>query len=459
MGSGKKGQKWPAVKKTARFTLSQSIELGRSLLVEGDQVSAEHVLTTILAALPNEPDALHLLGALRNMQLRPVEALPLLQKAAELKPSDPGRWNDLGLVFGKLAHDEEAMAAYRRCATLAGHSPLTAKALDNLGRLQLKQDAFAAEATFREALAMDPGNGLPWYGLAQALVHQDKLGEGLQASGQAVRLLPSSMARELFAMALVRRGYSQTAIEFYQKWLQDDPLNPLIKHHLKALLTPESAERASDAYIESTFDHFAKSFDVTLAQLNYCAPQWVCEALQQVYPHPRADLDIADAGCGTGLCGPLVRPWARQLCGFDLSAGMLAQAKVRKVYDKLLQAELVGFLKVHPGAFDVVILADTLCYFGNLDQVMAVCAGAVRPGGHVIFTVEALEDDDLPHRLAPTGRYAHRHAHVSKAAQDAGWLACATTSMILRLEGGTPVKGWLVTLKRPLHEPCSEIEG
>lgn len=449
MSSGKKGQRWPIAKKQPKYTLAQSIALGQSLLVAGDLPAAEHVLTSILAAMPDEPDALHLLGALRNMQYRPADALPLLRKAIELRPDDPGRWNDLGLVLAQLSRQSEAMEAYQRCIQLAGKTLLTAKAFDNLGRLQIKNDVRGAEASFLSAIDAAPGFGLPWYGLARALIHQDNVKEGLEASAKAEALMPKSMSRELVAMALVRLGDIPAAIAYYQRWLQDDPDNPLIRHPLKALMDPGSAERASDAYIELTFDHFAFSFDAKLAQLDYRAPQLVHEALLRIYPQAQAALDIADAGCGTGLCGPQVRPWARRLCGFDLSAGMLAQAKRREVYDDLHRAELVSFLDGHPDAFDVVISADTLCYFGSLEGVMEACYKAVRPGGYVIFTVEALDDGDQLHRLAPSGRYAHSRAHVTSAAQNANLQIGSIEPVALRNESGVPVNGWLVTLKRP----------
>ena len=36
---------------------------------------------------------------------------------------------------------------------------------------------------------------------------------------------------------------------------------------------------------------------------------------------------VLDAGCGTGLCGPLLRPYAKRLVGVDLSSGMLERAR------------------------------------------------------------------------------------------------------------------------------------
>ena len=142
------------------------------------------------------------------------------------------------------------------------------------------------------------------------------------------------------------------------------------------------------------FDSVAPQFDRKLAALGYQAPQQVAQAVAALQPAPGA-LDVADLGCGTGLCGPTLRPWARRLVGCDLSAAMLAQAKRRGCYDHLFQVELAYFLQHEAGAFDLLVSADTLCCFGPLD---AVCAAAValRSGGAFVFTVEALLDHGAP---------------------------------------------------------------
>ena len=106
---------------------------------------------------------------------------------------------------------------------------------------------------------------------------------------------------------------------------------------------------------------------------------------------PSKALDVLDAGCGTGLCGPLVAPYARRLVGVDLSARMLRQAEERHVYDALHKFELTAYLQDNPGAFDVIVSADTLVYFGPLEQVVVAAAAALRPGGRLVFTVEELD--------------------------------------------------------------------
>ncbi|NEU35571.1 methyltransferase, partial [bacterium LRH843] len=75
-----------------------------------------------------------------------------------------------------------------------------------------------------------------------------------------------------------------------------------------------------------------------------------------------------DAGCGTGLCGPLLAPYCQRLDGVDLSPKMLEKAKSKQLYDRLSKAELTAFLNNAPDMYDVIIAADVLCYFGDLSR-------------------------------------------------------------------------------------------
>jgi predicted TPR repeat methyltransferase len=152
-------------------------------------------------------------------------------------------------------------------------------------------------------------------------------------------------------------------------------------------------------------------------------------------------LDALDAGCGTGLCGPLLAPHARRLVGVDLSGGMLAQARDRNVYDELEKAELTAYLAGCGESFDVVVSADTLVYFGPLEAVVAAAQRALRPGGRLVFTVEELAGEG--YSLAPSGRYRHAHDYVRGVLTDAG-LRPEIASAELRLEAGEPVAGLVV---------------
>ena len=172
-------------------------------------------------------------------------------------------------------------------------------------------------------------------------------------------------------------------------------------------------DRASDDYVRRTFDHFADAFDDNLRDLGYRAPQLVAEAVER---HEGAageavKLDVLDAGAGTGLCGPLLRDRAGTLVGVDLSSGMLEKARARRVYDELVVMELCDFMRSRPAAFEVVVSADTLVYFG--------------------------------------GRYMHAATYVEAALVATGLDSGEISPAILRSELGTDVHGFVVVARQP----------
>lgn len=405
----------------------------------------------ILARWPDQPDALHFLGILRHTQGRSEDGIVLIRRAIAAMPTEPGPWNNLGNVYVECSRLDEAAEAYRTSVTMSKGQPASADALNNLGTvLRKRQQWVAAEESYREALALRPDFVDGWYNLSLALMGQGRIADGLLANSKAVTLSPRHLqARDQVIRALLLQGERAQAAVLYREWLAEEPDNPVVQHQLAACLGEAAPERASDAYVEQVFDSFATSFDVKLQMLHYRAPEFVAQALRDVAGEPRATLDIVDAGCGTGLCGPLVKPWARTLAGCDLSVGMLKQARPRGAYDLLHKAELVYYLDTQPAAFDVVISADTLCYFGELGAAMAAARKTLRPGGWLIYTVEAVADDaGAPYVLQPNGRYAHRRGTIELALVEAGLTLQAMQAVELRMEAGKPVNGWLVTARR-----------
>jgi predicted TPR repeat methyltransferase len=206
------------------------------------------------------------------------------------------------------------------------------------------------------------------------------------------------------------------------------------------------------------FDGFASSFDEVLDRLGYRAPALIAELLDRERVPLDGSLDVVDAGCGTGLCAGFLRPLARRLVGIDLSSGMLARARARGEYDELVEAELVSWLTRQYGSFDLIISADTLCYFGQLDAALSAAADALRPGGQLVFTVEQCAEDIGDYRLGPSGRYAHSTSYVTHRLAAASLTIESIDLVNLRREFGTEVEGLLVHARRPGIGP-SELLG
>ena len=145
-----------------------------------------------------------------------------------------------------------------------------------------------------------------------------------------------------------------------------------------------------------------------------------------------------------------VTTYASRLVGVDLSAGMLEHARRKKVYTELVQSELTEFLAEHRQAFDVVVAADTLVYFGDLRPFVRAAAGALRPSGLLVFTVEdSVSQADAGFRLELHGRYSHSDEYVRRVLEDVG-LSSEVQRADLRMEAGEPVAGLVVRAAKNL---------
>jgi predicted TPR repeat methyltransferase len=414
--------------------------------------AADDLLARILQAAPGDPDALHYQGLLRHAQGRGDESIALIGRSLSLQPAQSGAWNNLGNLLVEIGRIDDAMRAYENSVSFASGGDEGADALSNIASLERKKGHWhAAERVSRRAIELRPDFSEAWYNLSIALMEQGRIHESVIANSRAVLLQPRNLsARSQVIRALELLGEREQAIGMYREWLAEAPGNPVVSH-LLAACEGHAPARASDGYVETVFDSYAGSFDASLEKLHYRAPELVARAVQEMHGAPAANLAVVDAGCGTGLCAPLLRPWAAHLAGCDLSVGMLQRAEQRGGYDVLHKAELTHYLTTQPARFDLVASADTLCYFGDLHEVLAAAARALRPEGGVVFTVEAMAGGQDDFTLEGSGRYRHAAAHVQACLAAAGFGAIRIEPIVPRREAGQDVQGWLASARLCAH--------
>jgi predicted TPR repeat methyltransferase len=414
----------------------------------GDLRKAEAAYRSVLRAMPRDPVARHFLGVACFQQGRCDEGLEHVHRALKLAPSYVDAWSNLGNLYKESGRTDDADAAYRKALAVdEGH----AEAWNNLGIvLRATGRAGEAVAALRRGVACSPGFANAYFNLGNALRDCGNASASVEAYRNACLFDPAhSQAHRRLGQMLYAIGAHAEAAEVFRQWLAADPDHPVASHMLSACTGEDVPDRASDAYVVATFDAFASSFDeVLLHRLEYRAPRLVLEALERAVGDGGEPLDIVDAGCGTGLCGPLLASRARLLTGVDLSDKMLAKAEVRKVYHRLVKGEITQFLGDHPAAFDVIVSADTLCYFGDLAGVTAASRGALRPGGVLVFTVERA-DDVLRYRIESHGRYSHARDYVRAVLEHAGFDDIVVEPAVLRKERGAEVAGWVVSARMP----------
>ncbi len=142
------------------------------LMNRNEIVAAEGALLGLLNDVPEEPDALQLLGVLRRAQGRIEEAEALYRRSLVANPEQSQVHHNLGNLLHSIGRNDEAVAAQREAIRL---KPNYAEAHLNLGlALLLTGDFTGAEQSFRAALRIQPNFTFAKQGVAIALNEQNR---------------------------------------------------------------------------------------------------------------------------------------------------------------------------------------------------------------------------------------------------------------------------------------------
>jgi predicted TPR repeat methyltransferase len=380
---------------------------------QGRLAEAEALYRRVLRGAPTHFDALHLLGVVCGQTDRLDEALGLLNRALAQRPGSAPALNNLGNTLAQAGRHDDAVAAFNRAL---GLRPDDAKALRNRGTsLRALGRNPEALASLDAALALRPDYAEAIIGRAELLLALQRRDEAVEAFRRA---LPLGVNTELIRYALASLG--------------DEPV-------------PGTAPAG---YVQALFDGYAANFDQHLVEnLAYRAPDLLAQALADAAPPSGGR--VIDLGCGTGLCGPHLRPLAQHLVGVDLSGAMLAKAREAGGYDELVQGDIVAALRGQAQPFDIVVAADVFVYIGDLAEVFSAVWAALRPGGVFAFSVEAHEAGQGDYVLGPTRRYAHALAYLQRLAAAQGLAVHSTRQAVLRQQGTQAVQGHLLVMRRP----------
>ncbi len=381
---------------------------GLAELKAGRLQAAETALRASLALLPGRPSSLLNLAVVLLRQARPAEALPLLDEVLAQQPDDLDALGHRGVALNDLGRPAEAAAS------------------------------------FDQLLQRDPSRPQAWFHLAQALQMGGQLADAVSAYERCLQLQPThALACSQRGSALKELGRLDDARVAFEQALalgDDVELNRYQLASLGAAAVPAASPRQ---YVQRLFDDYADDFDAHLVEeLGYVAP----ERLQQLLTGLGRRFDSAlDLGCGTGLCGPLLRPLVQQLAGVDLSPRMLAQARQRGGYDELHEAELLAHLQGTTAQHDLVLAADVFIYVGDLAPVFAALAPVLRPGGVFAFSVESGPPAEA-YVLQPSLRYAHGEAALRALAAAGGFDVLRSEAGALRVDEAHALQGryWLL---------------
>lgn len=327
-------------------------------------------------------------------------------------------------------------------------APGRVSTLTNLGAARLKLGRCEdAAVVLEEALRKEPDNIDALGHRAAALAELGSPQEALATLERVVALDPKRSAAWTLRGTLLRElGDPAGAVAAYVQAIANGADRELLEFYIAGI----EGANASDApkapprlYVQSLFDGYAQGFEAHLVEvLKYRAPQVLAGGLAKVGRHFDCALDM---GCGTGLCGVLLRPMAVRLEGVDLSPNMVRQSKERGVYDAVFEADIVEFLSGVQARYDLVIAADVFIYVGALEAAFARVASAIRPRGVFCFSVEKEAEEELV--LRGSLRYAHSAAYIERLAAIGGFEIVTVEEHTVREDQRVAIPGlfyWLV---------------
>lgn len=194
------------------FDAGQSLQDAVALQRQGRLREAEKLYARVLKAVPDNFDALNLLGAVRLQQGQSGEAHRLLSTAVKINPGVADAWCNLGQAYFALRRAQEALSCFDKARALAPDDihflNQHANALIALSR---PADALAE---FKEVLARDPNNADARLnsGLAQAMLGSYE--QALVEFDAALRLTPRHPGVHYNrGVALLRLGRYAEAID------------------------------------------------------------------------------------------------------------------------------------------------------------------------------------------------------------------------------------------------------
>ncbi|KAJ0408959.1 hypothetical protein P43SY_002838 [Pythium insidiosum] len=230
----------------------------------------------------------------------------------------------------------------------------------------------------------------------------------------------------------------------------DAVAHTVLRHSLATLRG--DATVAAPAYVRQVFDDLAESFEEKLVtHLEYRVPWQLVDALQRcdaLAPSAKP-IDAVDLGCGTGLCGRLLRPFVTSITGIDLSPLMIEKTRATGFYDTLHCDDIAPFLQRVPNAsLDLVISADVWIYVGALEEIFSLVTAKLNSGKWFAFSTELLAAATEGFRLAASGRFQHTERYIQDLAARFGFVIRVTQPVDVRKESGEPIAGRVYVLQR-----------
>lgn len=411
----------------------------------GQHATAQSLYKKILKSNPAHIDANYMLGTLLAETGQASNALKYMKQAEHQAPTSQYIKNNLGNVYRMLGNYDDASAKYNEALSI---QPDMTQALNNLAIVQRRlSDNQQAIALYKSAISVSPGFVEAHYNLGKSYWDEGQYDDALACFKRVLELEPDhALATQELGNYYLKQNNSEKAIEYFEKYLTlvaEDTCGAQLK--LSYLNVGEMPDRQPEQLIKQTYEKKARTWDkdVDQADMAFLGPQHIEEAVAELGLESK-ELAILDIGCGTGLCGPYLKKYAKQLHGVDLSSDMLALANKKNLYDELVCDDIVNYVDATNNSYDLIVGSGVMIFFGDLKGVLEKIAARTNDTGHFIFTLYKSNHDDI--EIRDNMHFAHSKQYIERVSSEVGFKVKEIKSVVHEYENEQPQPGFVVSL-------------
>lgn len=401
--------------------------LGLLLLQNNQLTAAKTQFNNVLQLNPEHIEAQFYLGILYLEEDLLKEAEHAFLKVLEQDNEQVQAITNLGVVALKREQNQLAVEYFTKALALDNDH---IDARNNLAATFMHHDRFEnALMHYDVLLKKEPDNIEYLYNSGVAQMALGHLNEATIYFEQILEL-QNHHAPSLNNLAAIYLKMEQKdkAREFLERALTINPNDTVSGHMLNAIKGNPKAE-TSPEYAQNLFNNYALYYEQHMqGQLQYTIPQHIGRIIHQLkLTQVNETLDL---GCGTGLTGIVLRELSKHLTGVDIAAKMLAHAKEKEIYDHLVESELIDFLKSNKQQYDLIVAADVLPYFSDLDSLFQLINQHLNSQGYFILTTEISEI--IPWKLETSARFSHHPDYIKDL--------CSNHNFNLKLQEKIPAR-------------------
>ncbi|MEC7030147.1 MAG: tetratricopeptide repeat protein [Pseudomonadota bacterium] len=346
-----------------------------------------------------------------------------------------------------LGEDEEAIGSFIEAQRI---DPTIPHLMDNIATYYHVKGLHANAIEYWSKVPKTENNIIDiHYNTAVAYQYLNRHEDALEYFLNVLSLDPDHVNSHMNIAAIaLQNNQIKKALNHYEIAQNLAPDNPDLDFIISALKQKSGhIKTAPTDYVSNLFNQYAGHYDDHLVNmLRYQLPEKI-ELMLYEQLTAEQKLTSLDLGCGTGLMGPLLKPFSKEIIGVDLSQNMLDKAATKHIYTQLNNEDCTAFLyrqlkeQTTSEQFDVIVAAELFPYIGDITEILKLAVQTLKPNGILIFSIEA--SNQTPNfQLSQNARFQHNPNWVAEILETQTKIIEATP-VTLRLHQSKPVSGHL----------------